>query len=147
MRKLAAIALLSLPLAACEPTGSSIFLPMEPTQASIDARRRDLTDAEKDAITDAVMEKLQDKTHRDFRWAPLVLKSRDHLTVYCGLVSELELWPQTHESFRRYYAQLSFDRRGTLSNVDVVSVDEPGVRALPTVADSICIQGGYNISP
>ena len=66
---------------------------------------------------------------------------------YCGLVGELELGPQTHEIFRRYYAQLSFDRRGKLSNVDVVSIDEPGVRALPTVADSICIQGGYHLSP
>jgi len=147
MRKLAAIALLSLPLAACEPTGSSIFLPMEPTQASIDARRRELTDVEKEAISDAVMAKLQDTARRNFQWAPLVLKSHDHLIDYCGLVGEFELTPQLHEIFRRYYAQLSFDRRGQLANVDVVSIDNPKVEALPTVADSICIQGGYHLSP
>jgi hypothetical protein len=145
MRKLAAIAMLSLPLTACEPTGSSIFLPMEPTQASIDARRRELTEAEKEAISDAVMQKLQDTTHRDFRWAPLILRSHDHVMDYCGLVSELELG-QIHESFRRYYAQLNFDRRGKLSNVDVVSIDGSAPTALPSTADSICIQAGYNIS-
>ena len=147
MRKLAAIALLSLPLAACEPTGASIFLPMEPTQASIDARRRDLTESEKEAIGDAVMAKLQDTTRRTFRWAPLVLNAHDHRIDYCGLVGEFELTPQTHEIFRRYYAQLTFDRHGQLANVDVVSIDNPKVEALPTVADSICIQGGYHLSP
>ena len=146
MRKLALIALLSLPLAASEATASSLFLPMEPTQASIDARRRELTEAEKETIGDAVLHKLGD-TNRSFRWGPLVLQSHDHLTDYCGLVGEYVLAPQLHEIFRRYYAQLSFDRHGKLASVDVVSIDDPRVEALPTEADSICIQGGYHVTP
>jgi hypothetical protein len=147
MRKFAAILAALFSLAACEPTGSSIFLPMEPTQGSIDARRRELTDPEKEAISDAVMAKLQDTTHRNFRWEKLILRLHDRVMDYCALVSELDL-REKHEGYRRFYAQLSFDRRGKLANVDVVSIDGPaGLLPLPTTADSICIQGGYNPTP
>jgi hypothetical protein len=148
MWKLAAILAALFSLAACEPTGSSIFLPMEPTQASIDARRRQLTDEEKEAISDAVMLKLQDQTHGLFRWGKLILRSHDHVTDYCGSVGELELG-ETHESYRRFYSRLTFDNHGTLAKVDVVSV-APASKAqpsVPSIADSICIQGGYNLSP
>jgi hypothetical protein len=146
MRKFATIFAALFSLAACEPTGSSIFLPMEPTQASIDARRRELTEAEKETISDAVMAKLQDTSHRDFRWEKLILRSHDHVMDYCALVSELDLG-EKHASYRRFYAQLGFDRRGKLANVDVVSIDSALPPPLPSTADSICIQGGYNVSP
>ncbi len=146
MRKIAAIALLSFPLAACEPAGSGIFLPMEPTQASIDARRRELTEAEKEAISDAVKLKLQDPAPRDFRWAKLILRSRNHVTDYCGLVSELD-FGERHATFRRFYAQLGFDGFGKLLSVDVISIEPIPSHPLPSSSDSICVQGGYNISP
>jgi hypothetical protein len=146
MRKTAAIALLSLLLAACEPTGSSIFLPMEPTQASIDARRRELTDAEKEAISDAVRLKLQDPAQREFRWAKLILRSHDRVTDYCGLVSELD-FSERHESFGRFLAQLAFDSHGTFLSVNVISIETVPSHPLPSSADSLCIRDGYNISP
>ena len=146
MRKLAAIALFSLPLAACDPAGSKIFLPMEPTQASIDAPRRELTPEEKDAISDAVRLKLQDPAQREFRWAKLILISHDHVTDYCSLVSQFDL-SQRHDSFRRFYARLGFDGHGKLSSVDIVSIGAIPSNTLPSSADSICVQDGYNISP
>jgi hypothetical protein len=146
MRKIAAIFAVSLSLAACQPTGSSIFLPMEPTQASIDAPRRELTEEEKDAISDAVMQKLQDPTHRDFHWSKLVVRRRERTMTYCGLVSEFQLG-QSHESFRKFQAELTFNPRGQLSKVDVVAITIPWTQTLPSVADSLCIQAGYNVSP
>jgi hypothetical protein len=41
-------------------------------------------------------------------------------------------------------AQLTFDRHGKLSNVDVVAIGKSRSK-LPTMVDSICMQDGYNI--
>jgi hypothetical protein len=119
---------------------------MEPTQASIDARRRELTPEEKDAISDAVKQKLQKPAQREFRWAKLILRSHDHVTDYCGLVSQLDL-RERHESFRRFHPQLGFDAHDKLTRVDVISIDAIPSHAVPSSADSICVQDGYNISP
>ena len=143
MRKIAVVLASSFVLAGYDgPPFSNLFLPMEPTPASIAAPRRQLTEAEKDAVSRAVALKLEQADRREFQWSPLVLRTRGHAIDYCGMVSR-----DNHNNgqtvFRQYYARLIFDRRGTLSKVDVVSIDDLHSNGIPTTIDSICRQEGY----
>lgn len=149
MRNIAIVLALSLALAGCEPTISNMLLPMEPTRDSAAAPRRALTDAEKESISEAVALKMEQSPHRDFKWSPLVVRSHDHVIDFCGLVSGddvVDEYGDPAAKFRKYYAQLSFDQRGTLSKVDVISVGENKNDHIPTTVDSICMQDGYNLS-
>lgn len=125
---------------------------MEPTREAIAAPRRLLNDAEKEAISDAVMRKLGETPRRDFAWPPLVVRAHGRVTDYCGLVSgdnlvgEYTITDAKAEQ-RDYYAQLTFDRRGKLSNVNVLAVGKSRSAHIPTRVNSICLQDGYDISP
>lgn len=150
MRNVAIILAVSFALAGCEQNFSALLLPSEPTRESIAAPRRELTGAEKEAISEAVMLKLGNSSCRDFKWFPLVVRPHDHVIGFCGLVGGIYVAGEygiqdVNAEFRDYYAQLTFDRRGTLSKVDVVSVGKRRSENIPTVVDSICIQDGYNV--
>jgi hypothetical protein len=143
---------LSFVLTGCDPNISNPLLPMEPTRDSIAAPRRELTDAEKDSISEAVAIKMEDSPHRDFRWFPLVVRPHDNVIDYCGLVSGDDIAGEYNNNdhgadFRKYYAQLTFDRRGSLSKVNVISIGQSKYEHLITMVDSICIQDGYNLFP
>lgn len=142
MRKIAIVATLSLGLAGCEPSVSNLLLPMEPTQDSIGAPRRALTDDEKETISDAVALKMKEANRREFKWAPLVVRSHDQATDYCGLVSGNDR-DDHYAGFSKYYAHLKFDNHGKLIKVDVQAIDKSGSDELPTKVDSICVQDGY----
>jgi hypothetical protein len=151
VRRFATVLALSLPLAGCGADFSALFLPMEPTRESIAAPRRELTAAEKEAISDAVMRKLADPRHRDFKWLPLVVRRHDGATEFCGLVSGDDLVGEygvtdADGNFRDYYARLIFDRRHALTKVDVVAIGHTRNDNIPTAVDSICIQDGYDVS-
>ncbi len=149
MTRIAILLALPFVLAGCD---GAMLLPMEPTRESIAAPRRQLTEAEKDAISQAVLLKLGDSLRRDFKWFPLVNRPHGGVVDYCGLVSgddvvgEYNIHDYNAE-FRDYYAQLRFDRRGTLAKVDVVSIGRSQSDNVPTKVDSICIQDGYNLFP
>jgi hypothetical protein len=148
VRTFATIAALSFALAGCEPSLSVLMAPMEPTQASIAAHRRALTETEKDLISAAVMGKLVDKRHKDFRWPALVVRSQNGATDYCGEVSGDDVVGEyditnANANFRDYYARLFFDRRGALTKVNIEGVGRIRNDNLPTAIDSICIQDGY----
>jgi len=145
--RIAALALASaFVLAGCED--AALFLPMEPTRDALAAPQRPLTADEKDAIADAVSQKLGDSSHRDFNWFPLVEKPHDGVVDYCGEVSgdyvvgEYNILNAKAE-FRDYYARLSFDRGGRLAKVDVVAIGRSKSDNVPTKIDSICRQDGY----
>ena len=148
MRKCAIVLMSSLALAGCG--NPALFAPMEPTRELIAAPRRQLNDTEKEAISAAVMRKLGEQPHRDFKWLPLVVRTHGRTTDYCGLVSgdyvvgEYNITDANAE-LRDYYAQLTFDRRGMLSKVNVVAVGKSRSKNIPTMVDSICMQDGYNI--
>jgi hypothetical protein len=123
---------------------------MEPTRESIAAPRRQLNDTEKEAISAAVMRELGEQPHRDFKWRPLVVRTRGRATDYCGLVSGDYLVGEynirdANAEWRDYYAQLTFDRRGKLTNVNFVAVGKSRSDNIPTMVDSICMQDGYDI--
>jgi hypothetical protein len=138
----------SLALAGCG--NPALLAPMEPRRESIAAPRRPLNDTEKEAISDAVMRKLGAQPRRDFKWFPLVVRTHGGVTDYCGLVSgddvvgEYDITDANAE-LRDYDAQLTFDRRGTLSKVDVVAIGKSRSKHIPTMVDSICMQDGYDI--
>ncbi len=143
MRKIAVVLACSFVLAGYDdPPFSNLFLPMEPTPASIAAPRRQLTEVEKELVSKAVALKLEKADHREFQWAPLVLRGHDHAADYCGMVSRDN--PNNGQTvFRQYYAKLTFDRRGTLLKVDVVSIDDIHSNGIPTTIDLKCRQDGY----
>ena len=141
---------MSLALAGCGADVSALLAPMEPTRESIAAPRRELTADEKDAISAAVMRKLGDSSHRDFKWFPLVVRSHDRVTDFCGLVSGDDLVGEygvtdANANFRDYYAQLTFARPRALSNVKIIAIGRTRNDNIPTMVDSICMQGGYNV--
>jgi len=148
VRKCAIVLTSSLALAGCG--NPALLAPMQPTRESLAAPRRQLNDAEKEAISAAVMRKLGEQPRRDFKWLPLVVRTHGHVADYCGLVSgdyvvgEYNITDANAE-LRDYHAQLTFDRRGALSNVDVVAIGESRSKHIPTMVDSICMQDGYNI--
>jgi hypothetical protein len=148
MRKCVIVLTSSLALAGCG--NPALLAPMEPTRESIAAPRRQLNDTEKEAISAAVMGKLGEQPRRDFKWLPLVVRTHGRATDYCGLVSgdyvvgEYNIIDANAE-LRDYYAQLTFDRHGKLSNVDVVAIGESRSKHIPTMVDSICMQDGYDI--
>ena len=148
MRKFAIVLASAFALAGCD--SSALFLPMLPTQDSLAAPQRRLTDEEKETISDAVMRKLGDATHRDFSWFPLVERPRDGVVDYCGEVSgdyavgEYNISDAKAE-YRDYYAELTFDRAGKLANVNVVAIGRSKSDNLPSKVDSICRQDGYNV--
>jgi hypothetical protein len=140
VRNFAIILALPFALAGCELDISPLLLPMEPTRESIAAPRRELTDAEKEAISAAVIVKLGGSSHRDFKWFPLVVRSHDHVVDFCGLVSgddivgEYDIHDYNAE-FRKFYAQLNFERSGALSKVNVISIGRSISENIPTAVD------------
>lgn len=148
--KIAILLPLSVALAGRQGDLSALFMPMEPTPASIAAPRRSLTDAEKEAISAAVTRRLGGAYPYAFRWLPLVVRPHGHRIDVCGLVSgdflvgEYDI-RDADSNFRAYYAQLAFDRGGKLAAVDVVSIGRTKRDAIPTATDSICMQNGYNV--
>jgi hypothetical protein len=148
MRKCAIFLTSSIALAGCG--NPALLAPMEPTRASLAAPRRSLNDAEKEAISEAVMRKLGEPRRRDFQWLPLVVRSHGGVTDYCGLMSGDYLVGEyaitdANAELRDYDAQLTFDRRGALSNVAVVAVGKSRSKHIPTMVDSICMQDGYDV--
>ena len=122
---------------------------MEPSRASIAAPRRALSEAEKAMIADAVLTKLSDHDHHDFRWLPLVVAPHDRAMDYCARVSgylagEYGL-PNDDAGFRDFRAHLTFDRNGALAKVEIVALGKARSDNTLTMVDSICMQGGYDI--
>jgi hypothetical protein len=150
MRRLAIVAALPLALAGCAADTSALLAPMEPTRESVAAHRRELTADEKDVISAAVMRKLGDTSQRDFKWFPLVVRSHNDVTDFCGLVSGDNVVGEYgitdgNANFRDYYAQLTFAGHGALSNVKIVAIGVTRSDNIPTSVDSTCMQGGYNV--
>jgi hypothetical protein len=145
MRKNMIVAALTISLAGCESTVSTLFQPMEPTRESVAATRRALTPAEKEQVSDAVSLRLKASVPREFKWAPLVLESHDHVTDYCGLVSGNDI-DDKFTGYSKFLAQLTFANDGKISKVDVRSIAKSRA-AYPTELDSLCIQEGYGGLP
>jgi hypothetical protein len=145
MRKFVIVAGLSLALAGCESSLSSLLAPMEPSPASVAARRRVLTDAEKDMVSAAVSSRLKDPTHREFKWPALILGSHGSAADYCGVVNGNDI-DGDYVGLSRFRAELTFSGQGKLSRVDVLSVGKVSNNDVPTPTDSLCMQEGYGPS-
>lgn len=125
---------------------SNLLLPMEPTAESAAAPRRALTEAEKHTISEAVSLKTEVQGSDAFIWAPLVVRTRDRATDFCGIVRSPNGFAGK-PSYSKYLARLHFGRTGKLSNVDVVSIINIKDDNIPTSVDSICVRDGYVLQP
>ena len=115
---------------------SDLLLPMEPTAESAAAPRRVLTEAEKQTISEAVSLKTEVQGSDPFIWAPLVVRTHDKATDFCGIVRNPNGFAGK-PSYSKYLARLHFDRTGKLSNVDVVSITNIKDDNIPTSVDSV----------
>jgi hypothetical protein len=121
---------------------ADLVLPMEPTAESAAAPRRALTETEKQTISDAVSLKTEVQGSDAFTWAPLVVRTHDRATDFCGIVRNPNGFAGK-PSYSKYLARLRFDGTGKLSNVSVVSIAKIKDDNIPTSVDSICIRDGY----
>ena len=125
---------------------SNLLLPMEPTAESAAAPRRALTEAEKQTISEAVSLETQVQGSDAFIWTPLVVRTHDRATDFCGIVRSPNGFAGK-PSYSKYLARLHFDRTGKLSSVDVVSTINIKDDNIPTSVDSVCVRDGYVLSP
>lgn len=125
---------------------SDLLLPMEPTAESAAAPRRALTEAEKQTISEAVSLKTEVQGSDAFIWAPLVVRTHDRATDFCGIVRSPNGFAGK-PSYSKYLARLRFDGAGKLSNVNVVSIIKIKDDNIPTSVDSICMRDGYVLQP
>ena len=125
---------------------SDLLLPMEPTAESAAAPRRALTEAEKQTISEAVSLKTEVQGSDAFIWAPLVVRTHDRATDFCGIVRSPNGFAG-RPSYSKYLARLRFDGAGKISNVNVVSIIKLKDDNIPTSLDSICIRDGYILQP
>jgi hypothetical protein len=119
---------------------------MEPTQDSVTARRRPLTDDEKQVISDAVTTKVKGRAPRDFIWAPLVMSPHDGVVGYCGLVQGSDV-EEDYAGYSKYYARISLAKNGKMGKVDVMAMIKNKADHFPTTVDSQCAQDGYGGLP
>jgi hypothetical protein len=125
---------------------SDLLLPMEPTAESAAAPRRALTEAEKQTISEAVSLKAEVQGSDAFTWAPLVVRTHDGATDFCGIVRNPNGFAGK-PSYSKYVARLRFNSAGKLSNVNVASIIKLKDDNIPTSVDSICMRDGYILQP
>jgi hypothetical protein len=115
---------------------------MEPTAESAAAPRRALTEAEKQTISEAVSLKTEVQGSDAFIWAPLVVRTHDKTTDFCGIVRNPNGFAGK-PGYSKYLARLRFDGAGKLSNVEVLSITNIKGDNIPTSVDSACVRDGY----
>ena len=109
------------------------------------ASKRDLSAAEKTALTPIISAGLKDPTSAQFKWMPVVISERNGATDYCGLVNAKNSYGG-YGGFVRFYAQLLKDDKGQFTKATVRAVEQPGreINPLdPRWLNGICEQFGY----
>jgi hypothetical protein len=117
----------------------------QPTPQVSTALKRELTPAEKLALTPFVVAGLKDPSAAQFKWMPVVLNERDGITDYCGLVNGKNSYGG-YAGFVRFYAQLSKDDKGQFIKAALREVEPPNRERNPLDPrwlNGICEQFGY----
>ena len=97
----------------------------QPTAQVLAAPKRDLTAAERTALTPTLSAGLKDPGAAQFRWIPVTLTERDEITDYCGLVNGKNSYGGP-TGFVRFYAQLGKDEKGQFTKATMRSIEQPG---------------------
>jgi hypothetical protein len=122
-RHLIALTLAALTLSGCIKDKSA--------EAFATAQRRNLTPAEKTALTKALSQALKDPRSAQFKWMPVILITRNGIIDYCGLVN-------SRGYVGPFYAQLVAGGP-TLSTGAIKAFDDGS----PGLATSFCNTYGY----
>jgi hypothetical protein len=86
---------------------------------------RELTPEEKDALSAIVAQGLKDPEAAHFKWMPVVLRERDGITDYCGLLNGKNSYGG-YIGYMRFYGQLTKDDAGRFTRIVVRWIEEPG---------------------
>jgi hypothetical protein len=89
------------------------------------APMRRLSDAEKAALAPILAAGLKDPAAAQFKWMPVVLRERDGVTDYCGMVNGKNSYGG-YTGFSRFYAHLTKDTKGRFVGARLRSVEQPG---------------------
>jgi hypothetical protein len=117
----------------------------QPTPQVSAALKRELSPAEKLALTPFVAAGLKDPSAAQLKWMPVVLTEREGITDYCGLVNGKNSYGG-YAGFVRFYAQLSKDDKGQFIKAKLREVEPPNRERNPLDPrwlNGICEQFGY----
>jgi hypothetical protein len=117
----------------------------QPTQEILAAPKRDLTDAEKAALTPVLSRTLKDPGAAQYKWMPVVLTERNGITDYCGLVNGKNSYGG-YTGFTGFYAQLIKDSNGQFTSGVLRAIEDPNRETNPLDPrwlNGICEKFGY----
>lgn len=139
MKYLFAASLLALSLCGCAQTGS--ILPGETFTT------RELTPEEKHSLSQIISQSLKDPESARFKWMPVVLREREGITEYCGLVNGKNGYGG-YTGFKRFYGHLAKDIGDRFTRIDVRLIENdsdhsPNILYVPRWMNSLCENLGY----
>jgi hypothetical protein len=109
------------------------------------AKARELTAPEKAALGRIIAASLKDPGAAQFRWMPIIDRTRDGITDYCGLVNSKNSFGG-YSGFVRFYVQLSKDDSGMFMRAAVRAIEPPNRETNlldPRWMNGICENFGY----
>ena len=133
-----AAVMIALTLAGCTPPGA-----VRPGEAFT---TRELTPDEKRALSAIISQSLKDPEAARFKWMPVVLRERDGITDYCGLVNGKNSYGG-YTGSTRFYGQLIKDNTGQFTQIAVRAIEEPDRETNfidPRWLNGICEDYGYD---
>ncbi len=113
-----------------------------PSAAVMAAPRRPLNDTEKAMIANAVSGTLKDPASAQFKWAPLVVNTRDGVTDYCGLVNAKNSYGG-YVGYAPFYVQIVFDEHGKIKLAELRGLTNPSDDATADIESTLCREFGY----
>lgn len=98
---------------------------------------RELTPDEKSAIATIVADSMKDPDSTRIKWMPVVLRRRDGITDYCGLVNARNSYGG-YTGYSRFYGQLIADADGRFTRMVLRAVGTPDFDL-----ETLCAAYGY----
>jgi hypothetical protein len=103
---------------------------------------RELTPEEKGSLSTNIAQGLKDPEAARFKWMPVVLRERDGITDYCGLLNGKNSYGG-YIGFARFYAQLLKDDAGRFTRLAKVAIETPGSEINIFASGKLCQAYGY----
>ncbi len=107
---------------------------------------RDLAQEEKSSLASIISRSLKDPEAARFKWMPVVLRERDGITDYCGLLNGKNSYGG-YTGYMRFYGQLKKDIKGRFTGIEVRAIEAESDRKNnlldPRWLNGICEEYGY----
>ena len=106
---------------------------------------RELTLQERLSLSVIVAQSLRDPEAARFKWMPVVLRERDGITDYCGLINGKNAYGG-YTGYARFYGQLIKDNAGQFTRIAVRAIENPDREINPIDPrwlNGVCEDYGY----